>query len=99
MMRKLVWTEGLFITQHHFQQLDRYHEELLAERMRAGLHLMPVTFRPEAVTASFGVAQGGPDDNVARLVDRADEALYDAKHGGRDRVVARHESSKETSDG
>ena len=27
--RKLVWTEGLFITQHHFQQLDRYHEWLL----------------------------------------------------------------------
>jgi diguanylate cyclase (GGDEF)-like protein len=72
---------------------------LLAERMRAGLHLMPVTFRPEAVTASFGVAQWSAEDNVASLVDRADEALYEAKQGGRDRVVARHESSKEKSDG
>jgi type VI secretion system protein ImpJ len=35
MSHKLVWTEGLFVTQHHFQQLDRYHERLLAERMRA----------------------------------------------------------------
>jgi type VI secretion system protein ImpJ len=35
--RKLVWTEGLFITQHHFQQLDRYHEWLAAERLRAAL--------------------------------------------------------------
>lgn len=35
MPRKLVWTEGLFITQHHFQQLDRYHESNLAERLRA----------------------------------------------------------------
>ena len=31
--RKLVWTEGLFITQHHLQQLDRYHEWLLATRL------------------------------------------------------------------
>ncbi len=35
MTQKLVWTEGLFVTQHHFQQLDRYHERLLADRMRA----------------------------------------------------------------
>jgi len=35
--RKLVWTEGLFITQHHFQQLDRYHEWLVSERLRAAL--------------------------------------------------------------
>ena len=37
MAKKLVWTEGLFITQHHFQQLDRYHEALLSERLRAAL--------------------------------------------------------------
>jgi len=35
MPRKLVWTEGLFITQHHFQQLDRYHEANINERLRA----------------------------------------------------------------
>lgn len=35
MPRKLVWNEGLFITQHHFQQLDRYHEANLNERLRA----------------------------------------------------------------
>ena len=33
--KKLVWTEGLFITQHHLQQLDRYHEQLLHERLSA----------------------------------------------------------------
>ena len=32
---KPVWTEGLFITQHHFQQLDRYHEALVDERIDA----------------------------------------------------------------
>jgi type VI secretion system protein ImpJ len=35
--RKLVWTEGLFVTQHHFQQSDRYHEWLVSERLRAAL--------------------------------------------------------------
>lgn len=33
--KKPVWTEGLFVTQHHFQQLDRYHEGLIGERLRA----------------------------------------------------------------
>ncbi len=37
MPRKLVWTEGLFVTQHHFQQLDRYHEGLLHERLRMAI--------------------------------------------------------------
>ena len=60
---------------------------MLAERMRAGLHLMPVTFRPEPVTASFGVAQWVSEDSVASLVDRADKALYEAKRTGRDKVM------------
>jgi type VI secretion system protein ImpJ len=30
--RKLLWTEGLFLTQHHLQQMDRYHEQLLDTR-------------------------------------------------------------------
>ncbi len=37
MSRKPVWTEGLFITQHHLQQLDRYHESLVDERLRSTL--------------------------------------------------------------
>ncbi|NLE88473.1 MAG: type VI secretion system baseplate subunit TssK [Myxococcales bacterium] len=36
-IRKPVWTEGLFITQHHLQQLDAYHESLLAETMQRSL--------------------------------------------------------------
>jgi type VI secretion system protein ImpJ len=34
-LKKLIWTDGLFVTQHHFQLFDRYHEELLDERLRA----------------------------------------------------------------
>lgn len=37
MATKPIWTEGLFLTQHHLQQQDRYHEELSAERARAVL--------------------------------------------------------------
>jgi len=41
-----------------------------------------------AITASAGVAQWrAPDETVAALIDRADGALYDAKHSGRDRAV------------
>jgi type VI secretion system protein ImpJ len=35
--RKLVWTEGLFVTQHHFQQFDRYHEWLTTQRIRSAV--------------------------------------------------------------
>ena len=35
----------------------------------------------------MGVADWhGPQDSMADLLRRADAALYDAKHGGRDRV-------------
>jgi type VI secretion system protein ImpJ len=33
MSRKLVWTEGLFISQHHFQAQDKYLENLVATRV------------------------------------------------------------------
>ncbi|HSC88052.1 MAG TPA: type VI secretion system baseplate subunit TssK, partial [Polyangiaceae bacterium] len=34
--KKPVWTEGLFITEHHLQQQDRYHEGRLEERLATG---------------------------------------------------------------
>ncbi len=33
--KKPIWTEGLFITEHHLQQQDAYHEELLDRRLQA----------------------------------------------------------------
>ncbi len=35
MWRKPVWTEGLFVSQHHFQAQDRYHEALVHDRLAA----------------------------------------------------------------
>ncbi len=38
MPNKPVWSEGVLVSQHHFQQQDRYHEQLLADRVRAVVH-------------------------------------------------------------
>lgn len=35
---KPIWSEGVLVTQHHFQQQDRYHEQLLSERLGAAVH-------------------------------------------------------------
>ncbi len=35
---KPIWSEGVLLTQHHFQQQDHYHEQLLGERLRALAH-------------------------------------------------------------
>jgi diguanylate cyclase (GGDEF)-like protein len=57
----------------------------LAERLRA---LIEARSQPplDQVTVSFGVAISLPGDTPDRLVKRADEALYRAKQGGRNRV-------------
>ncbi len=34
-LQKVLWSEGLFLTPHHFQQWDRYYEDLLNFRLRA----------------------------------------------------------------
>jgi type VI secretion system protein ImpJ len=33
--QKVLWTEGLFLNPHHFQQWDRYYEELLSSKIRS----------------------------------------------------------------
>lgn len=38
--QRVVWTEGMFMTPHHFQQLDLYHEALVDTRLR-GLASQP----------------------------------------------------------
>ncbi|ABI56870.1 GGDEF domain-containing protein [Alkalilimnicola ehrlichii MLHE-1] len=58
-----------------------------AERLRAAIAEHPFK-QPERVTASFGVTTLGPRDRFDVLIKRADDALYLAKHAGRNRVEA-----------
>lgn len=59
------------------------------ERLRADLAAHPVQLadgRTLQVTASFGAAVVVDGITADALIDRADQALYAAKHGGRNRV-------------
>lgn len=48
-----------------------------------------------AVTVSIGLALAHPDDHVASLIGRADNATYDAKKAGGDRVVCADDQAGE----
>ena len=71
--------------------MDAHGARIIAERIRADLAELTVetprgTLRS---TASIGLATYGKNrpDTARALLKRADEALYVAKRGGRDRIV------------
>jgi len=64
----------------------------LAEKVRTAIARLRLVRRQDKLaiapfTVSVGVAMRAPEEPVAALFDRADKALYEAKHGGRNRVV------------
>lgn len=57
----------------------------LVQRLQAAVAAVAM---PEPLTLSFGLASWtGPGDSPAELLRRADDALYEAKQDGRDRLV------------
>lgn len=62
----------------------------LAERLRVTIEKANFEYEGSkiSVTASIGVAEFDDTEDLAHWVRRADEALYAAKQGGRNRVVA-----------
>ena len=48
------------------------------------------------VTTSIGVAQLGVQESAAQLLKRADDALYDAKGSGRNRVIIAYQEQSNT---
>ncbi|MEM8988187.1 MAG: PleD family two-component system response regulator [Pseudomonadota bacterium] len=74
---------------------DQGFAYMVAERLRQDIADEPVSLgESEAdlnVTVSIGIATSGAGSGIESpqdLIQRADEALYDAKNGGRNRVVA-----------
>jgi diguanylate cyclase len=74
----------ILLTETGFEQAA-----LLAERVRAIIEATPVQFGDEQIpmTISGGIAQLQEGESVEQLLDRADKVLYQAKSGGRNRVV------------
>jgi len=67
------------------------HTRALGERIRAEVEGAPLTLDGHAfgMTVSVGVTEAAPAErDVTALLQRADAALYSAKHAGRNRVVA-----------
>jgi two-component system cell cycle response regulator len=65
---------------------------VVADRLRAAIAHEPFVLRdsgePLVVTISIGVAAAGRGEELERVLKRADDALYAAKHAGRNRVIA-----------
>ncbi|WP_068829657.1 GGDEF domain-containing protein [Pseudomonas sp. BMS12] len=72
------------VTVHGLDELQR-----IAERVRRSIAETPMQVGEHApqVTLSIGTALALPGENQAALLERADRALYLAKHQGRDRTV------------
>lgn len=64
---------------------------LVAERLRMALadHAFVCNRTTVPVTASFGCGSLRADDDLDRLIQRADRRMYLAKHAGRNRVISR----------
>lgn len=65
-----------------------------AERIRQQVAGLSPPSLAMAVTVSIGLASRTGDDDVATLVQRADEAMYVAKQGGRNRVAVAEKSDE-----
>jgi len=58
-------------------------------RLRLEQTSVPGRDRPVRLTVSGGLTASRPDESIVVLINRADEALYAAKHGGRNRIEQR----------
>ena len=70
-------------------QADRVAAKTAAERLRHAIEKLPIDLGKETihVTVSIGISDVTPDENIDQALQRADQALYQAKKAGRNRVV------------
>jgi diguanylate cyclase (GGDEF)-like protein len=74
---------------------DLHQAEQLAERLR--LEVQRTRLSGRQITVSSGVSQWNPGETAEQMIFRADQALYDAKKQGRNRVVVANPASSSTS--
>jgi diguanylate cyclase (GGDEF)-like protein len=68
----------------------------VVNRLRARLHATPL-LEQHPITASFGIASIADDlEDHVHWIRVADQMLYSAKYGGRDRIVAREDAPAKT---
>lgn len=70
---------------------DTASAHTFAENLRLKLHALRIKVRRtdqvlDSISASFGFALAEADDDLESLLTRADDALYQAKHNGRNQV-------------
>jgi diguanylate cyclase (GGDEF)-like protein len=82
---------------------DVAEAKIVADKIRLGVFGLKIPHKSSKiaghVTISLGLAtlRPGVNDNLSRLVQMADEALYRAKEAGRNRVeAARTDADRET---
>lgn len=71
-------------------ETDHQQAQECAERLRRAIGDKPFRINRQSlpITVSVGVATLRPNETLAQLIERADRSLYQAKHDGRNRVVA-----------
>lgn len=77
------WDSGEFIIL--LPQTEQRDASLVAEKLRQCIESTE-TGHDFKIAASFGVSHFNEDGDILPLVKRADDALYQAKHEGRNRV-------------
>jgi diguanylate cyclase (GGDEF)-like protein/PAS domain S-box-containing protein len=79
--------DELLVVLHGVQ--DTENAAAVAEKLRtAAMEPISTTDGPVVVTLSIGVTLAQPDESTDTLVARADAAMYQAKHNGRNRVIS-----------
>ncbi|MCY2985833.1 MAG: GGDEF domain-containing protein [Planctomycetota bacterium] len=75
---------------------DLYHARLAGERIRSAIEFSRVTFKETelGVTISVGVTEALANDTPETFLERADQALYEAKNAGRNCCYFRNKAEK-----
>ncbi|WP_162984528.1 GGDEF domain-containing response regulator [Poseidonibacter antarcticus] len=70
-------------------ETDLKGASIVAEKIRITIYKQPLTKFKLNITASFGVSILKDDDTEESFISRSDEALYEAKETGRNKVVTK----------